>query len=50
VNFSGYQLKGHVKVVDDDKGFFNTKAKIAENLPKDHEQRIHELISEKALK
>ena len=46
VELSGYQLKGNVKIVDDDKEFFNAKVRIAENLPKDHEQRIQELISE----
>jgi len=50
VNFSGYQLKGHVKIVDDKKEFFDMKTKIAENLPKDHEQRIRELISENGVK
>lgn len=50
VELSGYQLKGNVKIVDDDKEFFNAKVKIAENLPKDHEQRIRELISENGIK
>ena len=50
VELSGYQLKGNVKIVDDDKEFFNAKARIAENLPKDHEQRIQELISENGVK
>ncbi|KER06508.1 pyridoxamine 5'-phosphate oxidase-like FMN-binding protein [Marine Group I thaumarchaeote SCGC AAA799-E16] len=49
-NFSGYQLKGNVKIVDDDKEFFDTKDKIAENLPKEHEQRIRDLISENGVK
>jgi len=47
---SGYQLKGNVKVVDDDKVFFNVRTKIAENLPKEHEQRIRELIFENGIK
>jgi hypothetical protein len=47
---SGYQLKGNVKIVEDDKEFFNVSARIAENLPKDHEQRIRELISENGVK
>lgn len=50
VNFSGYQLKGNVKIVDDDREFFDAKVKIAENIPKDHEQRIRELISDNGVK
>ncbi len=50
VELSGYQLKGNVEIVDDDKEFFNINSKIAENLPKDHEQRIRELISENGVK
>jgi len=47
---SGYQLKGNVKIVEDEKEFFNARSKITENLPKDHEQRVRELISENGVK
>jgi len=47
---SGYQLKGNVKIVEDEKEFFNARLKITENLPKDHEQRVRELISENGVK
>lgn len=50
VELSGYQLKGNVKIVNNDKEFFNVNLKIAENLPKDHEQRIRELISENGVR
>jgi len=50
VELSGYQLKGNVKIVEDEKEFFNARAKITENLPKDHEQRVRELISENGVK
>jgi len=50
VDFSGYQLKGHVDIVDDDQEFFHAHAKIAENLSKDHEQQIRQLISENGVK
>ena len=50
VELSGYQLKGNVKIIEDDKEFFNVNSKIAENLPKDHEQRIRELISKNGVK
>ena len=33
-----------------EKEFFNARAKITENLPKDHEQRVRELISENGVK
>jgi predicted pyridoxine 5'-phosphate oxidase superfamily flavin-nucleotide-binding protein len=50
VEFSGYQLKGNVKIIDDDKEFFHIHAKIAENLPKEHEQQVRKLISENGVK
>jgi len=46
VELLGYQLKGNVKIVEDDKEFFDIKAKIVENLPKEHEQQVRKLISE----
>jgi len=50
VELSGYQLKGNVKIVEDEKEFFDARSKITENLPKDHEQRVRELISENGVK
>ena len=50
VKFSGYQLKGKIKVVEDEKEFFDVNAKIVENIPKDHEELIRKLIHENGVK
>ena len=44
--FSGYQLKGKIEVVEDQKEFFYANAKISESLPKDHEEKVRQLIKE----
>ncbi len=48
--FSGYQLKGKIEIVKDQKEFFDANAKISENLPKDHEEQIRKLIHENGVK
>jgi len=50
VELSGSHLKGNVKIVEDENEFFDARSKITENLPKDHEQRVRELISENGVK
>lgn len=48
--FSGYQLKGKVEIVEEEKKFFNVNAKISERIPKDHEELIRKLIHENGVK
>jgi uncharacterized pyridoxamine 5'-phosphate oxidase family protein len=50
VKFSGYQLKGKIKIVEDEREFFDINAKISENIPKDHEELIRKLIHENGVK
>jgi uncharacterized pyridoxamine 5'-phosphate oxidase family protein len=50
VKFSGYQLKGKVEMVEDERKFFDINAKISENIPKDHEELIRKLIRENGVK
>ena len=50
VKFSGYQLKGKVEIVEDERKFFDINAKISENIPKDHEELIRKLIRENGVK
>lgn len=46
VKFSGYQLKGKVEIIEDEKEFFDINTKISESLPKDHEELVRKLIHE----
>lgn len=48
--FSGYQLKGHVKIVDDKENHFYADTRISKNLPKNHEEHIRKLVSEHDVK
>ena len=50
VEFSGYQLKGHVKIVEDKGDYFFADTRISKNLPKNHEEYIRKLISEHDVK
>ena len=42
--FSGYQLKGHAKIVTDKKEYFHADTRLSENLPKNHEEKVRKLI------
>ena len=48
--FSGYQLKGHIKIITDKKDYFYADTRISKNIPKNHEEHIRKLISEHNVK
>lgn len=48
--FSGYQLKGHIKIITDRKNYFYADTRISKNLPKNHEGYVRKLISEHDVK
>jgi hypothetical protein len=49
-DFSGYQLKGHVKIITDKEDYFYADTRISKNLPKNHEEYVRKLISEHNVK
>jgi len=50
VEFSGYQLKGHIKIITDKEDYFYADTRISKNLPKNHEEYVRKLISEHNVK
>ena len=48
--FSGYQLKGHIKIITDKETYFYADTRISKNLPKNHEEYVRKLISEHDVK
>ncbi len=50
VEFSGYQLKGHIKIITDKENYFYAATRISKNLPKNHEEYVQKLISEQDVK
>ena len=48
--FSGYQLKGHIKIIADKENYFYADTRISKNLSKNHEGYVRKLISEHDVK